>query len=96
MLKTLTFVISAENHPDLLPRTVMLFHRLAIPIHALTMRRPVDDSNMRISLEVVADAKESERIVASVAKLIHVVWVERRKQESKTARSRPSTVAQSS
>jgi hypothetical protein len=30
MLKTLTFVISAENHPDLLARTVMLFHRLAI------------------------------------------------------------------
>jgi len=32
MLKTLTFVIFAENNPDLLARTVLLFHRLAIPI----------------------------------------------------------------
>jgi hypothetical protein len=48
MLKILTFVISAENHPDLLARTVLLFHRLAIPVHALMMRRHVGDSHLHI------------------------------------------------
>jgi acetolactate synthase small subunit len=86
MLKTLTFVISAENHPDLLARTVMLFHRMAIPIHALTMRRPTDGSNLRMEVEVVADRDQSQRISAQLAKLIHVAWVETRKPETSPGR----------
>jgi len=54
MLKPLTFVASAENHPDLLARMVLLFHRLAIPICKLTMR-PVDPSHLHIRVEVLAD-----------------------------------------
>jgi acetolactate synthase small subunit len=96
MLKVLTFVIWAENHPDLLARTVLLFHRLAIPVHALTMRRPVDDSNMHIQVEVLADPKQSDRIVANLAKITHVVWVEMRKQEPNPTRSKPSTLAETS
>jgi acetolactate synthase small subunit len=95
MLKTLTFVISAENHPDLLARTVMLFHRRAIRVRALTMR-PADASHLHIRVEVLADPQQSDRIVASLAKLVHVLWVEMRKQEPKPARTTPSIVAQRS
>jgi hypothetical protein len=34
MLKLLTFVVTAENQPDVLTRAVLLLHRLAIPIRA--------------------------------------------------------------
>jgi hypothetical protein len=53
MLKPLTFVISAENHPDLLARTVMVLHRLAIPIDALLMERTESSRRMRITVEVL-------------------------------------------
>lgn len=39
MLISISFV-SAENHPDLLARTVLLFDGLAIHILALTTIRP--------------------------------------------------------
>jgi acetolactate synthase small subunit len=84
MLKTLTFVISAGNHPDFLARTVMLFHRMAIPIHALTLRRPTDDSNLRMEAEAVAE--QSGRISAQLVKLIHVAWVETRKPDTRPGR----------
>jgi acetolactate synthase small subunit len=95
MLKILTFVISAENHPDLLARTVLLFHRLAIPVHALMMRRHVGDSHMRMRVEVLADPERSDGIIANLGKIVHVVCVEMRKGETKSPRSTPATVAQS-
>ena len=94
MLKILSFVISAENHPDLLTRTVLLFHRLAIPVHALMMRRPLDDSHMLIRVEVLAQPEQSDRIMANLGKLVHVVCVEIRKQEAKPAQTTSDTLAE--
>ena len=94
MLKTLTFTISAENHPDLLARTVMLFHRMAIPIYGLTMQRPMDRSNMRMVIAVLADPAKSERIVASLGKIVDVLSVGTRRQSSKPARNMRATVVE--
>jgi acetolactate synthase small subunit len=79
MLKALTFVISAENHPDLLARAVMLLHRLHIPVHGLTMQRPVQAPRMRITIELLAEPEDSERIAAQLAKIVHVVSIKTRK-----------------
>lgn len=81
MLKLLTFVISAENHPDLLPRTVMTFHRLAIPIQALLMEsRPESSRRIRITVEALAHPGQFERIAESLAKIVHALWVQARKE----------------
>jgi acetolactate synthase small subunit len=85
MLKELTFVVSAENHPDLLAHTVLLFHRLAIPFRGLTMRRPQDSSKMSMTIEILADPEQSERIVANLAKLVHVLSINVRKQNADSA-----------
>jgi len=77
-LKTLTFVIYAENHPDLLARTVLLLHRLAIPIVGLLMQRPEHATRMRITLDVLAPPDQSERIAENLAKIVRVVWVQTR------------------
>jgi acetolactate synthase small subunit len=80
MLKPLTFVISAENHPDPLARTVMVLHRLAIPIQALQMECPESSRRMRITVEVLANPDQSERIAENLAKIVHVVWVQARRE----------------
>jgi hypothetical protein len=82
MLKSLTFVVSAENHPDLLARTVLLLHRLSIPVHAFTMQRPKDAPRMRMTIEILAEASHSDRIAANLAKLVHVVSIELRKRHT--------------
>ena len=86
MLKELTFLISAENHPDLLARTVMLLHRLHIPIHGLTMQRPAGASRMRLTVQILAETDDSDRIVAQLAKIAHVVSIEARKQKERPVR----------
>jgi acetolactate synthase small subunit len=94
MLKTLSFTISAENHPDLLARTVMLFHRMAIPIYGLTVQRPMDSSNMRMVIAVLADPAKSERIVASLGNIVDVLSVETRGQSSKPTRNISATMVE--
>jgi hypothetical protein len=32
MLNRVIYLVTAQDHPDVLPRTVMLLHRLAVPI----------------------------------------------------------------
>jgi hypothetical protein len=92
MLNLLTFVVSAENHPDLLARTVLLFHRLAIPIHALNMRRS-DDSHLRIAVKVLAAADQSDRIATSLAKMVHVISIEARRRDEKLIRKPRNALA---
>jgi acetolactate synthase small subunit len=87
MLKLLTFVISAENHPDLLARTVMVLHRLAIPIDALLMERTESSRRMRITVEVLANPDQSERIAENLPKIIHVVWVQAHKERRRPKRN---------
>jgi acetolactate synthase small subunit len=80
MLKPPTFVIYAENHPDLLARTVLLLHRLAIPIVGLVMHRPEHSARIRITIDVLALPDQSERIAENLAKIVHVVWVQTRRE----------------
>jgi acetolactate synthase small subunit len=80
MLKPVTFVIYAENHPDLLARTVLLLHRLAIPIVGLVMQRAEHSPRMRMTLDVLAPADQSERIAENLAKVVHVDWVQTRRE----------------
>jgi aconitase B len=69
MLKFVTFVVTAENHPDVLAPAVLLLHRLAIPIHALTMIRP-ERSSGRIHMTIhLADSCKNmppKRVIESV------------------------------
>jgi acetolactate synthase small subunit len=94
MLKTFTFTISAENHPDLLARTVMLFHRMAVPIYGLTMQRPMDRSNMRMVIAVLADPSKSERITVSLGKIVQVLSVDTRKRVARPAGSMVPTLVE--
>jgi len=94
MLKTLTLTISAENPPDLLARTVMLFHRMAIPIYGLTMQRPMDRSNMRMVIAVLADPSKSERIAVSLGKIVDLLSVHTRKRVARPARSAASALVE--
>ena len=80
MLKTLLFVIYAENHSDLLARTVLLLHRLVIPIVGLVMQRHELSARMRMTLDVLAPPDQSGRIAENLAKIVHVVWVQTRKE----------------
>ena len=80
MLKTLTFVIYVETHPDLLARRVSLLHCLAIPIEGLVMQRPEHSARMRMTLDVLTPPDQSERIAENLAKIVHVVWVQTRKE----------------
>jgi len=86
MLKELTFAVSPENHLDSLARTVLLFPRLAIPVHGLTMRRPEDSPKMRMTIEVLAHTEQSDQIMANLAKLAHFVSIETRKQDAASLR----------
>jgi acetolactate synthase small subunit len=75
MLKALTFVVSAENHSDLLARAVLLVHRLAVPTYGFTMKRPKDSPSMRMTIEVLAEPEQVDRIAANLSKLVHVVAI---------------------
>ena len=72
----------------------MLFHRMAIPIYGLTMQRPMDRSNMRMVIAVLADPAKSERIAASLGEIVHILSVQTRKQMSKPARTISATVVE--
>jgi acetolactate synthase small subunit len=85
MLKFVTFVVTAENHPDVLARAVLLLHRLAIPIRALTMIRPERSKRMHMTIHLKVDAARAPRIVASLSKIVHVISVEARDQDAQSA-----------
>lgn len=95
-MKSLTFVIYAENHPDLLARTVLLLHRLAVPIEGLVMRRPEHSARMRMTLDVLAPPDETQRIAENLAKIVHVVWVQTRKDLRRPKRTVQASLLRSS
>jgi acetolactate synthase small subunit len=84
MLSGSTFVVSAENHPDVLARTVLLLHRLAIHIRALTMIRPVRSQKMRMTIHVELDLSRALRVAANLSKIVHVLSVETRNLDAKS------------
>jgi acetolactate synthase small subunit len=86
MLKFLTFVVTAENQPDVLPRAVLLLHRLAIPIHALTMIQPETSSRrIHMTIQLKIDPARVPRITANLSKIVHVLSVESRNEDAKSA-----------
>lgn len=86
MLKSLNLAITAENHPDLLTRTVKLLNRLAVPVLALTMERPEDSPRMHMTIQFLADREKTDRIVANLIEIIRVIHLEARKQRPKALR----------
>jgi acetolactate synthase small subunit len=85
MLKFLTFVVTAENQPDVLARAILLLHRLAIPIRALSMIRPEWSARMHMTIHVKVDPFRAPRIAANLLKIVHVLSVETRNQDAKSA-----------
>jgi acetolactate synthase small subunit len=85
MLKFVTFVVTAENEPDVLARAVLLLHRLAVPIRALTMIRPERSERMHLTIHLTVDAARVRRIAASLSKIVHVISVETRDQDAQSA-----------
>lgn len=94
MLKILTLVLSAKNHPDLLAGTVLLVHRPGHPVDRLTMQRPADDSNLCHNVEFLADPEQADHHTVKPAELIQVVCAETRKQDPKRARTTPFALAE--
>jgi acetolactate synthase small subunit len=86
MLKLVRFVVTAENDPDVLARAVLLLHRLAIPIRALTMIRPErSNGRMHMTIHLKVDPTRTPRIAANLSKIVHVLSVEARDQDPQSA-----------
>jgi acetolactate synthase regulatory subunit len=66
------FVIKAENRADLLARIVLLFHRLNVEIHALSMERKRASKTMRMNVTVEADRGGAFRLEAQLYKVVEV------------------------
>ena len=72
----ITFIIRAENRGDVLPRIVMLFHRLSVEIAALYFVRRSASESIRISVTVEADRERATRMEAHLYKNAYVMSVE--------------------
>jgi acetolactate synthase small subunit len=70
-----TFVIQAENRADVLPRVVMLFHRLNVEVAALYFVQRQGSETMRLSVTVEADRERAMRMEAHLYKIAYVVSV---------------------
>jgi acetolactate synthase small subunit len=90
MLKQLTLVIYAENHPGLLTRTVSLRHRVAILMKGLAMRRPEHSAQMRVTIDLLEPPDQSERIAENPEKIVNVVWVHTSQELLRPKRAVPS------
>jgi len=77
MVKPTAFLVCAKNKPDVLPRVVLLFHRCAIDIDRLTMRRPKKSSVMRMTITVTVNTDQSNRVEAMLHKLVDVLSVKK-------------------
>jgi hypothetical protein len=68
----ITFSIAAEHQADLLARLVLLFHRLNVGIHGLSMVRKRDSATMHLGVTVDVEEGHGRRLEAHLYKLIHV------------------------
>ena len=71
-----TFVVHTQSKPDALARVVLLFHRRALNIEALTVTRNKEADAARITITVDADSDQSQLIEANLHKLVDVLLVE--------------------
>ncbi len=68
----ITFVIKAENRADVLPRVVMLFHRLNVEIQALYMVRRRGSETVGVNVTIEADRSGARRLEANLYKVVSV------------------------
>jgi acetolactate synthase small subunit len=89
MLSRVTYLVTAENRPDLLSRVVMLLHRLAVPIEALTVRRSWKSRTLKLTVEAEVIDGQAERVAENLMKLVYVVAVEigRRRPKYRSAKT---------
>jgi acetolactate synthase small subunit len=71
-----TFVIKAENRADLLARIVLLFHRLNVEIHGLSMERKRVSNAMSMNVKVEVEREHARRLEAQLYKVVEVREVE--------------------
>jgi acetolactate synthase small subunit len=75
MLNRITYLVTAQNHPDVLPRTVMLLHRLAVPIDALRVERPGNSPLLELTIEAEVIAGQADHIAENLMKIVYVMSV---------------------
>jgi len=74
-----TFTITAANTANVLPRIVMLLHRLQVEIHAVSMVRREKSETTRIFVTTLAKEQMLRRIEASLCNLVEVLAVSHRR-----------------
>jgi acetolactate synthase small subunit len=67
-----TFVIRADNHADVLPTIVLLFHRLNVEIDALYMLRRRGSESMRVDITIEANRELCRQVEAELSKVASV------------------------
>jgi acetolactate synthase small subunit len=66
------FAILAENHPDVLARVVMLFHRLNIEIRVVSIDRTQGSPTTRLRVTVEGREEQADRLQAQLRKIVQV------------------------
>jgi acetolactate synthase small subunit len=92
MLSSVTYLVTAQNHPDVVPRAVMLLHRLAVPIDGLRVKRPGKSPLLELAIDAEVIAGQAERIAENLMKIVCVLSVKtsrRPKHRSSPAKTRP-------
>ena len=81
--KRITFAIQAENRADVLARIALLFHRLNVEIHTLSMVRKRGWKTMQMRVVVEAEMGHAHRLKAHLCKVVEVrsVTMERGRAE---------------
>jgi acetolactate synthase small subunit len=70
--KRITFAIQAENRADVLARIALLFHRLNVEIHTLSMVRKRGWKTMQMRVVVEAEMGHAHRLKAHLSKVVQV------------------------
>jgi acetolactate synthase small subunit len=93
MLSSVTYLVTSENRPDVLPRAVMLLHRLAVPIDRLVVKRSKQSPTLNRTLEAEVIAGQAERVAGNLMELVYVISVKigrrRTKYRSPSRKPRP-------
>ena len=91
MLNRVIYLVTAQDHPDVVPRTVMLLHRLAVPIGSLRVKRPRKSPVLRLTIEAEVIAGQTDRIAENLMKIVYVESVKTlgRPKPGRSRKTRP-------
>jgi acetolactate synthase small subunit len=92
MLNRVTYLVTAQDHPDVVPRAVMLLHRLAVPIGSLRVERPRKSPVLRLTIEAEVIAGQADRIAENLMKIVYAESVKTfgRPKPRRSAKTRPT------